>query len=349
MARILFGVMGDALGHVNRALAVAQEMPQHEFLFLGGGKTLNLRKKGCHVEEVAMPSTYYSKNKVDVLATVQNGIKVLVGRKRTIERVEEITKDFDPDLVLTDYEIFSSLSAQRLRIPCISVDNQHFLTKCVYSLPGQQIMSRLMYYFSLRCMFSNAERYIITTFFEFPPKDPVNTEVFPPILRRGIKEFAPKEGDHVLIYQTSPTFYRLLPVLEQMPNRCIVYGFGERPPSKNLVYKGYSPQGFLEDLASCRYIITNGGHNAISEALFLGKPIFSFPIHLAYEQFFNAQMVKSLGFGDYSLALNPALSLFEAFEKLLDGFRARIAEGDFFGNEKLAARLERIIQNQRKW
>ena len=30
MAKILFGVMGDALGHISRALAVAQEMPQHE-------------------------------------------------------------------------------------------------------------------------------------------------------------------------------------------------------------------------------------------------------------------------------------------------------------------------------
>jgi UDP:flavonoid glycosyltransferase YjiC (YdhE family) len=38
MSRICYGVMGDARGHLSRALAIAQELPQHEFLFIGGSK-----------------------------------------------------------------------------------------------------------------------------------------------------------------------------------------------------------------------------------------------------------------------------------------------------------------------
>ena len=156
----------------------------------------------------------------------------------------------------------------------------------------------------------------------------------------------PTQGDHVLVYLTSPTFHHLLPVLEQMPGPFIVYGLESRQAVKNILFKNPSSREFLEDLASCRYAVTNAGHNVISEALILGKPVFAFPIHLAYEQFFNAHMVKSLGYGDYSLASRPHLNLFDAFEKQLDRFQARIAEGSFAGNEKLVGRLEEIIRTR---
>jgi uncharacterized protein (TIGR00661 family) len=344
MARILFGVMGDAFGHVSRALAIAQDMSRHEFLFLGGGKVLNLEKMGYHVEAVPMPSTYYLNNRVHVKATFQNGLKVIFGRNRTLNKVQRIIQQFDPDLILTDYEFFSPIAARRLGIRCISIDHQHFLTKCLFHPPKGQTLSRLMLTVPLRYMFSNADHYLITAFFQLPVKTPEDSEIFPPILRQEVKEVVPKKGDHVLVYQTSPTFFRLLPVLEQMHCPCMIYGFGEHLPSKNLVFKGHSSRGFLEDLAACRYVIANGGHNVISEALFFGKPIFSFPIHLAYEQFFNAYMIKALGFGDYSLAPHPDPKAFQAFEKHLERFEAKIVGGDFSGNKKLVGRLEEIIR-----
>lgn len=343
MARILFGVMGDASGHVSRALSVAQELPGHEFLFLGGGKVLGLKTMGYAVEGVPMTSTYYRRNRVDVAATVQNALKILLGWRRTTNRVERIMRDFDPDLVLTDYEFFSPLAARRMGIHCISVDHQHFLSKCACSIPKEQALGRFMLALPLRYMYSKAEYYLITSFFQLPVADPTDSEMFPPILRSEVREMTPSQGSHVLVYQTSPTFLRLLPVLEQLRYPCIVYGFGERPSSSRVVFKAPSRRGFLEDLASCQYAVTNGGHNVISEALFYGKPVFSFPIRLAYEQFFNAHMLRILGFGDYSIDPYPDLSLFDAFERRLEVFRVRIGEGDFYGNDKLAARLEEII------
>jgi uncharacterized protein (TIGR00661 family) len=159
-----------------------------------------------------------------------------------------------------------------------------------------------------------------------------------------VREIVPTEKDHVLIYQTSSTFHRLLPVLGQMPHQCIIYGFGKHPASKNLVFKGTSTQEFLEDLASSRYVITNGGHNVISEALFYGKPVYSFPIHGAYEQFFNGHMLRTLGYGEYSLDPVPDPDHLRRFESRLDCYRERIAAGDYCGNEKLIARLTELIE-----
>jgi uncharacterized protein (TIGR00661 family) len=147
------------------------------------------------------------------------------------------------------------------------------------------------------------------------------------------------------VYQTSQKYQRLLPALTGLKHRCIIYGFGGGQDSRNLWFRGHSEEGFLEDLASCRYVITNGGHNVISEALYLGKPVFSFPIPLAYEQFFNAHMLKALGYGEYSLLSRPGVGLFESFENRLAMYRSRISQGDFCGNKNLAARVEELIHS----
>jgi uncharacterized protein (TIGR00661 family) len=111
------------------------------------------------------------------------------------------------------------------------------------------------------------------------------------------------------------------------------------------MYKAPSNEGFLQDLASCRYVITNGGHNVIAEALFLGKPVFSFPIKWAYEQFFNAYMVAKQGYGEFCLDGNPPLSVLMNFEKRLNRFRDGIAGGVFCGNKSLISTLEAMIGN----
>lgn len=343
MSRILYGVMGDAQGHVSRALAVAQAMSQHEFLFVGGGKVRNFKKVGFDVAEIPMISTFYSNNRVDLSATAINAAKQFIKRKRTLNTVVGIANTFQPDIILTDYEMFCALAARRLGIPCISIDHQHFFTECMFEPIKGQPISRLLYQIPLKTMYSKSDYYLITSFFPLVSKNPLRTTVFAPLLDREVKNVTSTKGDHLLVYQTSPTFKRLFPVLAKMSRRCLVYGVGDGPSAKNLSYKGFSRQGFLKDLASCCYVIVNGGHNVISEALYYGKPVFSFPIHLAYEQYVNAQMLARLGYGAFSSSLRPDLGQFEDFEKRLDRFGRRIAKANFSGVEKLTAKLDEII------
>jgi uncharacterized protein (TIGR00661 family) len=92
-------------------------------------------------------------------------------------------------------------------------------------------------------------------------------------------------------------------------------------------------------------VIANGGHNVLSEALFLGKPIFSFPIANAYEQFINAYHLRQLGYGRYSLSSNPEATDLIDFQSGLDDYRKKISEGHFFGNDILKRRLEQMINH----
>ena len=343
MARILYALMGDARGHMNHALTVAQGLNRHEFLFVGGGTTVELKSLGYNVEEVPFAATFYWNNRVDIPATIGNAVKVFAGSKKIVKKLAEIITAFDPDLIISDYEYFTPLAAGAIGRDCVSFDHQHIVTHCRYEPPPIQRLGRWMLEFSAGRFYSNCSRFIIISFFRLPPLDDSITEVAPPLIRKSVAERAPTEGDHVLVYQTSATFSKLFPVLEEIKSRFVIYGFGALPRRKNLEFKAVSDHGFLEDLASSRYCIVNGGHNVISEALFLGKPVFCFPIGGAYEQFINAHFVQRLGFGDYSLASKPIKGLLDSFESRLTHFRGSLRRENFYGNEVVRRRLEELI------
>jgi uncharacterized protein (TIGR00661 family) len=346
MARIVYGVMGDARGHLARSLVIAREMPQHEFLFVGGGAVQEARSLGYQVESVPMASTFYRNNKVDFPATIANALRALAASRPTINRVADIIKGFDPDLVVSDYELFTPLAALKLSRPCVSLDHQHVITHCAYQPPRGHRLSRVMTSFAIRKLYSHASVFLITSFFAPPPRDPRTTWLFPPVIGSDVTKLIPSNGEHVLVYQTSPTFHRLFPVLQEIPGRFVIYGLGKKPEKRNLQFKPTSRNAFLDDLASCRYAITNGGHNVISEALYLGKPLLSFPIKNAYEQLLNAHFVKCLGYGDYSLDSLPVAREIRDFESRLDELRRTIQTTTFFGNHEVAQKLESFIQDK---
>lgn len=347
MARILYAIMGDARGHLSRSLSVVQQMPDHDYLFAGGGKVLELRNEGHRVYELPMLGTFYKDTRADIAATLSNAARLLLGKKKTIRNcIKEIEK-FRPDLIISDYEFFVPLAAKKMGLPCISLDHQHILTHCDYAIPEGKLMDRLLTFFPIKCLYSNASKFIISSFFQLPVKDASVASVVPPILRKRVLQFTPGEGDHGLVYTSGGTFHALLPELEKMDRTFHVYGFGEHPPRKNLIFKPFSQNGFLEDLSTARYVVSNAGHNLISEALYLGKPVVCLPIQLMYEQFFNAYNLKKLGFGDYVLNFSQLLPTLKEMERNAPVYEERIRQFNFWGNKLVVEKLEQELAHQR--
>lgn len=339
MARILCGVMGDSLGHVGEALALAQALPDHQFLFLGGGQVTRLTESGYEVQALPLLSTAYRGNRVDLAATLGQGARALLGLAPALARAERMMRRFQPHLVLSLFEVFSQLAAKRLGLPCLSLDHQHFLSHC-HRLPiSGQVPGQALLRLSLRATTSWAGHYLVHSFFPLSARDPRRTETFPPLLAPEVAAMVPRAGNHVLVYQTSATFSHLLPALRAWGRPCLVYGLGSRPDQANLTFCPANRQQFWRHLASCRFLVANGGHNAISEALHLGKPVLAMPIALAYEQYANACMLRHLGWGDYSLSPRPEPDLFRSFERRLDSYRQRLAGRTFNGTFQVAQRL----------
>jgi len=196
----------------------------------------------------------------------------------------------------------------------------------------------------IRYLFSNASRYLVTSFHTLPPANRALTEVFPPLIKQKLQEYQPRVGDHALVYLRGNHFVRLIKQLKQSRRQFFIYGWGENPPDGNLRFKKTSEDDFLNDLATCNYVITNGGHSLISEALYLGKPILCHPIKFFYEQFFNAYYLKQNGLGDYSLNNACREDIIAEFETEVDQYRARIKAKNFFGNKLVAARLDELTR-----
>ena len=61
-------------------------------------------------------------------------------------------------------------------------------------------------------------------------------------------------------------------------------------------------------------MVCGGSHTLTSEALFYGKPVISFPIKNAFEQFLNAFYLDRLGYGRYFTGFHPRPEIIPAFE-----------------------------------
>jgi uncharacterized protein (TIGR00661 family) len=144
-------------------------------------------------------------------------------------------------------------------------------------------------------------------------------------------------------YQGYPTFGRFTEVLARLGRPVHAYGMGGGVDLGPISYRDFHEQAFLADLASCAYVVCGGGHTLISEALHLGKPVFTIPVRGAFEQFVNAYYVERCGFGQRAGAARFSVGHMADFEKRLDACRARIRDQCFCGNQAAFAAIDAFI------
>ncbi len=347
MARILYGVHGIGHGHAVRALTIARHFGEHEFLFVSHDTGAAILGREFRVEECPNPPTIIRGHRVDVPASLIASLKVRTQSRGHIRRLLDLIDRFQPDVTMVDYEYFLPRAARRAGVPCLSIDHQHIITCCTHRVPWTQYPSFLSTSFAVGSMFSRASDYLVISFFQAPVKPGARAKVLPPLLRESVLQRRPALGDHVVAYQGYTTFERFFPFLSAIPSPVMVYGFNEERTEGNLHFKKNSETGFLDDLSTCRYVVCGGSHTLASEALYYGKPVISFPIKNAFEQFLNALYIERLGYGRYFTGFHPRPEMIPAFEARLEDYRSAIQSGRFCGNEEIYARVEQFIREKK--
>ncbi len=349
MARILYGVHGTGHGHAVRALTIARHFAGlgHEFLFVSHGTGADILRREFPVEDLPNPATPIRGHKVALLATIYSSVSVRSRSRTYIDRVLRLMERFRPDAALSDYEYFVPLAARRAGLPCLSVDHQHVITACRHPVPLSQYFGYRATALAVRTYFSSASDYLVISFFQPPLRPGARARILPPLLRETVLERSASEGGHVVAYQGYTTFRRFLPFLQAIPSPVVVYGFDTEGSDGNLIFKKNSETGFLDDLSSCRYVVCGGSHTLISEALYYGKPVISFPIQGAFEQFLNAWYLERLGYGSYFTGLKPRPEIIPAFEAGLADFRQNVGGKNFCGNPEIFALVEQFLREKR--
>jgi len=348
MAKILYGVHGTAHGHAIRALTIARRFPEHEFLFVSHEAGPAILQGEYPVVDLPSLGTVFTRHRVDTLATLKLNFPVWRDRKALLRRVLDLMESFQPDAVISDYEFFLPRACRLLGVPCLSIDHQHVISACRHPIPWGEYPSYLTTGLAVRLLFSRATDYLVISFFQPEVRPGLRARIMPPLLRDTVLARQPEDRGHVLVYQSYITdFRKFLAFVEAVKRPVIVYGVKKEGREGNLWYKPKSEEGFLDDLATCAYVVCGGGHSMISEALYYGKPVISFPIKGAFEQFLNAFYIERLGYGHFANGPYLQPEIIPEFESRLEECRSRIREANFCGNPEIFRQVEKFVREKK--
>ena len=341
MANILYGVNGEGAGHSTRAKEVLTHLVScgHQVHVASFDRGLQNLKTDFNVTEIYGFRFAYVNNRVRYKRTIAKNLITVPQATQSLHRLNALIDEARIDLVVTDFEPLTCHVGHKRHLPVISIDNQHCLTNAVVSYPKQYRRDAAAAKIVTRLMTPRANAYLVISFFNAPIRKR-NTFLFPPLLRQEILNANPSEGDHVLVYVTSPA-PALTRLLASVRCRFIAYGFGREGSEGNILYKKPSLDGFFSDLIRSRAIIANSGFSLVTEALHLGKPYLAVPVSHQFEQIFNAYWLEKSGYGAYWEDLNK--ERVESFLYNLPHYRGALAQYPRQGNGELLAKLDALI------
>lgn len=337
MANILYGVNGEGSGHSTRSKEVISHLQQkghkvHVVSFDRGRQNL---AESFDVTEIHGLRIAYVNNQVRYKRTLAKNLFAAPKAAKSFRQLTGLVDEWGIDLVITDFEPLSCQVAHRKRLPVIAIDNQHCLTNTDVSYPRQYRRDAAAVKLVTHLMTPRADAYLVISFFPAQVRRK-NTFVFPPILRKEVLETRAHNGDHVLVYVTSPSA-DLVKLLAGVRCPFIAYGFGREGQHGNILFKKPSMGNFLQDLAGCKAVIANAGFSLVSEALYLGKPYLAVPVKKQFEQILNAYYVGKTGYGAYWEELNK-----ERVESFLFNLPAYCEKLKLYPRQNNSALLEKL-------
>jgi uncharacterized protein (TIGR00661 family) len=307
--RILYGVVGEGMGHATRSRVVIDHLltlghrvgvvaSDRGFPFL---RDTFAGREGFSIQEIHGLHLDYEDNVLSVgRSLVSNLGEAPQGIVRNIATwLDTVLGSLDPDVVISDFESWAWFYGLNQRLPVISIDNMQIINRCSHPKEITRDPSFQVAKAAVKVKLPMAWHYVVTTFF-YPEVRKERTTLVPPLLRPPILAASREPGEHVLVYQTGTNNPGLVPFLQRLPGTFRVYGLGLEGERGNVSLRPFSEQGFVDDLRTARAAVAGGGFSLMSECVHLGVPLFSVPIDGQYEQELNARYLAQLGYGDWA-------------------------------------------------
>ncbi|MGH1341728.1 MAG: MJ1255/VC2487 family glycosyltransferase [Nannocystales bacterium] len=346
--RILYGVVGEGMGHATRSSVVLEHLHAagHDVQVMTSGRAkdfLAARFEGVH----GIHGLHFvtEQNRVRMGKSLwSNVIAGVSGVPQNVQAYFDLIHEFRPEIVVSDFESWTYIYAKAHGLPVISVDNMQVINRCRHP---KEITEGYEASFDLAKAFVKsklpfANHYLVTSFFR-PPLRKKRTSLLPPILRPSILEASRSVGEHLLVYQTAEGNETLAQTLQDTGLPCRVYGMhrglDEELIEGNLVHRPFSESGFIEDLASARAVVAGGGFTVMSECVYLRKPMLSVPIRAQFEQVLNARWLERLGYGRFAKNLHDPAVVHD-FLDAVPGCEEKLADYTQDGNRDLLAALD---------
>ena len=282
--KILYAIQGTGNGHLTRAEDVIPILAEYG--------ELDLFVSGSQADvKLPYPVKYKSKGLSFFFGT-SGGINFLkTFKQNSSKEVYKEIKKFPVekyDLVINDFEPISAWACRKRDVPCVGLSHQSALLSSHVPRPknidpvGEWLLHN----------YAPTKRNVS---FHFEAYD---TNIFTPVIRKGIRECKNENGDHYTVYLPAYDDRKLVPLLARIPN--VSWHIFSKHAKKayhigKLTVYPVNKEKFADSMTSSQGILCGAGFETPAEALFLHKKLLVVPMKSQLEQHYNAASLKRLG------------------------------------------------------
>ena len=282
--KIFYAVQATGNGHVSRAQQLypyLQQFGEVDFFISGNNANLDFKlpikykSQGC--------SLHYSKcgglNYIDVVKNIKPYMMYKDAKSLPLEKY---------DVIINDFDFVTSLACKLKKLPSVQLGHQASFQSDATPRPDKKsVMGE-----TILKHYAHATKHIG---FHFQKYD---SFVLPPVIKEEFINVQPTDLNHVTVYLPSFQKHCLLEAFNRLPQirfHWFLDSIESIRTEKNITYYPINQALFNKSLLSCHGLITGGGFETPSEALYLGKKLISIPIKNHYEQQCNAAAIKQMG------------------------------------------------------
>lgn len=282
--KIFYAIQATGNGHISRAIQLypyLQKFGSVDFFLSGNNASLDIdlpikfKSAGC--------SLHYSKcgglNYWNIVKNI---------RPRQMFKDAESLPLKNYDVVINDFDSITSLACTMKKVHSVQFGHQaSFVSQNTPRPEKRSIMGEM-----ILKHYAPSPKHIGLHF------DKYDSFIHPPIIKDEIVQAEPKDLKHITVYLPSfqkDCLEKAFHKLSDLEFHWFLNDVEFKHTVNNITYYPVNQKQFNQSLITCHGIITGGGFETPSEALYLGKKILSIPIRSHYEQECNAAALKKLG------------------------------------------------------
>jgi hypothetical protein len=319
--------MAEAAGHqvVAVVLGVSSHRPVPEFF----GSAMKMPVTQLPTLEFKYKNSRAVSNTATLLGVLGN----LPKYRRIVRQLDDAVRAAQPDVILNFFEPITAFYAltRRHRPPIVAIGHQFMFQHPGYVHTPQlwkQLISMRVYTWLLGARATK----LALSFYEAPDLPAKRIIVCPPILRKQLFQLEsqqagslapPKQGEErektisasgrtqsnpddgfTLVYLLNHGYADQIIAWSEKNPRTKLHCFYDKPGepaefqhSPSLTFHKLDGEKFLKLMAQCRNVVCTAGFESVSEAAWLGKPLFLVPVENHVEQQVNAIDAQQFGLG----------------------------------------------------
>lgn len=325
--KFLFIVHGNGNGHQTQALALKEELEKQGHSVIkcllttsGNTKAGNLLQN--EFEDFSKITGFvlkYNKGELNIPKTVFNNTLKLPSIIWTLDRINNIVKFYNPDMVVSFYDPIYNISQKlyNIDIPYISIGHMYMFEDQNMGTPEYNSnLSILKIYNRITCL--DADKVISLSYF---PSSNNNLVTTGPILRNHILNIVNNDSD-----TNVAGYFHHIHDAKLIANAFLKYPqfnvnlFSNVKGTHRIGNTNIFPisgKKFIDCVKQSKIFLSSSGFESTSESLFLGKKILTFPIRNHIEQQLNA---KCLSDKKLVYQLDPNYNIEDQLEEFLFDF-----------------------------